>query len=93
MKDVKQFKYFQGRNVNIIMKNIKGSQILPDGTVVNGSVVISGFLLDEDDFNYYLGDDNGEVHDSVMRDDVLRMFVGPIDSEEFLDMETQGDMQ
>lgn len=93
MKDTKQFKLFQGKSVNIIMKNIKGSQVLADGSVVNGSVVISGILFEEDDIYYYLGNDSGEINDSVLREDVLRMFVGPVDGEEFMDMETEGEMQ
>ena len=45
----KVFKKFLGKQVNIIMKSVKGSQQLSSGDIVEGNVVMNGFLLDEDE--------------------------------------------
>lgn len=75
MADSKLFRYLGMKNVNVIMKSIKGSQSMSDGTIIRGNVVISGYLIDEDDTHYYLGPTIDEVTEAIVKDDHLRFFI------------------
>ncbi len=74
-KENKLFKRFLGKNVNIIMSNIKGSQETSDGTIIQGNVIITGYLLDEDDEYYYLGKTDEEIDEALRKGDVIRIFL------------------
>jgi hypothetical protein len=86
MSSSKLFSRFVGKSVNIIMKNVRGSQVLENGTVIEGNVVITGFLLDEDDEYFYIGREMDEIDEALLRDDMVRIFTGPTDGDEFIDM-------
>lgn len=70
----KLFKHFAGTYKQFILKSIKGSQVMDDGTRLEGSVVLEGFLLDEDDDYYFIGDTQEAVSEAIRRDDVVRIF-------------------
>lgn len=91
MAETKLFKYFLGRHVNVIMKNIKGSQTMTDGSVVQGNVVIEGYLLDEDDIYLYLGRTLNEVDESLQKPDVIRIFTAEPQGNEFIEMHDEFD--
>lgn len=88
MSDSKLFRKFLGKSVNVIMKSVKGSQVLSDGTVVEGNVVMSGFLLDEDDDFFYLGTTEEEIDEALKKTDIVRIF---LDDENIIDFEDSGD--
>lgn len=71
----KVFKKFLGKQVNIIMKSVKGSQQLSSGDIVEGNVVMNGFLLDEDEEFFYLGTSDEEIDEALKKDDVVRIFL------------------
>ena len=75
--------YFGGKIVNVIMRGVKGSQTLPDGTIVEGNVILEGELLDEDDLHYFLGKD-GDVTESLDKVDVIRVFLPGEKYDEFI---------
>ena len=71
----KLMKYFGGKMVNVVMKSIRGSQVLSDGNVVEGSVIIGGYFLDEDDVYYYLGTDPKDIDEALLKRDLIRMYL------------------
>lgn len=73
--DDKLFTYFVGKQVNIIMKSIKGSQRLSDGSTVQGNVVMEGVLLDADNDFYYLSGIGDEIDQALKKTDVIRVFL------------------
>lgn len=94
MSEDKRFKYFANKEVNVITKNIKGSQSIGNGQIVEGNVVIDGILLDEDETCYYLGKSPEEVTDSVVKADVVRMFILTDEEKQFIfDDEEMGPVQ
>lgn len=90
----KVMRYMAGKHINLIMKSIKGSQQLPDGSIVRGNVVVEGYLLDEDDKFFYLGTVPEEVNDCVAKSDTMRITLsdGTLDEQvmEFEDDEDTG---
>lgn len=70
----KLFKVFHGRYVSVITKSIRGSQMIEEGVVAEGNVIIEGFLLDEDDEYYYFGKQEDKIDDSLLREDIVRMY-------------------
>lgn len=84
--DSKLFKYFAGKHVNIIMKNVKGSQAMSDGSVVRGNVVIDGYLLDEDAVYLYFGSTPEEANEALQKTDVIRIFTADPEGDEFIDL-------
>jgi hypothetical protein len=72
----KLFGFFAGKYVSIIMKSAKGSQQLSDGAVIEGNVILEGYLLDEDDKFYYLGKEQEEIDDALDKSDVIRIYIG-----------------
>jgi hypothetical protein len=97
MAESKVFKYFGLKKVNIIMRDLEGSQELRDGSTVTGSIVVSGYLLDEDDELLYFGSTMESIDDSLKRSDIIRIFSTPAEGDEFIeapeDMDTEGGMQ
>lgn len=77
----KLFKRFYNKYINIIMKNVKGAQVLNDGVVVEGNVIIEGYLLDEDEDFYYLGTNDTEIDEALRKIDVVRIFVPSSENE------------
>ena len=88
----KIFDKFKGSVVQIVTKSLRGSESA-GGTRVVGPVIIQGYLLDEDDEYFYLGDAPEEITDAVLREQVVRMTVPmPLDLMEMLiPGETNGD--
>lgn len=85
----KLFKYFAGKHVNIIMKNVKGSQSMSDGSVVRGNVIIDGYLLDEDNINLYFGSTPEEVTEALQKTDVIRIFATDPNAQEFIEFDSE----
>ncbi len=75
MAESKLFTKFLGKSVNVILKSVKGSQQIGDGSIVEGNVIMSGFLLDEDDDYFYLGKTDDEINEALKKDDVVRVFL------------------
>lgn len=90
MADSKLFPKFFGKNVNIILSNMKGSQELSDGSIVAGNVVVSGFLLDEDDDYFFLGKTEEEIDEAIKKSDIIRVFLEDENVMEF-DVDDSGD--
>lgn len=65
---------FAGTYMQFILKSIKGTQVLEDGTRLEGSVVLEGYLLDEDNDYYYIGETQEAISEAIRRDDVIRVF-------------------
>ena len=65
---------FGGKFVSIIMKNVKGAQVLSDSLVAEGNVIIECYLLDEDEEFYYTGASDVEIDEALRKDDVVRIF-------------------
>jgi hypothetical protein len=86
MSDSKLFKYFAGQHVNIIMKNVKGSQSMSDGSVIRGNVVIEGYLLDEDGVYLYLGVTPEESTEALQKSDVIRIFTVDPEGSEYINI-------
>jgi hypothetical protein len=84
MGDSKLFQKFLGKNVNVIMKSVKGSQQLGDGSIVEGNVVMTGFLLDEDDDFFYLGTTDEQIDEALKKTDIVRIF---LDNENVLEFD------
>lgn len=72
--ETKLFKIFQGRFVGVITKSIRGSQMIEEGMVAEGNVVIEGYLLDEDEQYFYFGKDEDRIDDSIVKVDVVRIY-------------------
>lgn len=70
----KLFNAFAGQWVNVIMKSLKGRQEYPNGQASEGNVVLEGHLLDEDEFFYYLGNDQDGIDEALAKSDVIRIF-------------------
>lgn len=77
----KLFERFYSKYVNIIMKNVKGAQVLSNGSTIEGNVIIEGYLLDEDEDFYYLGTTDEEIDEGLKKDDVVRIFVATKETE------------
>lgn len=94
MSDNKIFKYFSNKQVSVITKSIKGSQSIGNGQIVEGNLVIDGYLLDEDEQHYYLGKTDQEITDSLRKDEVVRVFIMTPEEEQFIfEDEDMGSMQ
>ncbi len=76
----KLFKFFAAKYVSIIMKSVKGSQQLGDGQVIEGNVILEGYLLD----GGLLKIRHRE------KEDVIRIFVGD-DKEVFVEFDVDDD--
>ena len=72
MSNSKIFDKFKGSLVHIATKSLKGSES-SNGSKIIGPVVIQGFLLDECDTYFYLGDVPDEITDAVLKEEVVRM--------------------
>lgn len=82
------------KQVSVVLKSLKGTQQNPDGTVLRGSIVIDGFLLDEDDKFFFLGDTLEEVSDCLDKRDVVRiMYAEKTDDEFVVDLESNEGLQ
>lgn len=87
----KLFKAFAGQFVNIVMKSIKGTQTTDHGSI-QGNVVMSGFLLDEDETYFYLGKDQDKIDEALRKDDVVRIYQEePEPSFDIFDFDDTGD--
>lgn len=84
--DNKLFRLFGGKHVNIIMKNVKGSQAMSDGSVIRGNVVIEGYLLDEDNLYLYIGSTLEESNEALQKSDVIRIFTAEPEGATYIDM-------
>lgn len=87
MSESKLFRYMNGKHVNILMKSLKGSQTMADGTINRGNIVIEGFLLDEDTNYLFLGETPDEVTEVLLRNEVSRVFTSEMLASEFIEME------
>ena len=89
----KIFKIFGGREINVIMKDIKGAQVINESTVIQGNVVIEGYLLDEDDIFYYLGTTNEDIDEALLKSNVMRIYLPTDERSEFeIEINNDGDM-
>lgn len=91
-KKNKLFQYFGGKYVSVIMRSIKGRQQLDSGSTIEGNVILEGYFLDQDDEHYFLGKDPAEIDDALIKEDLVRMFIGEevVEFMEF-DVEDTGD--
>jgi hypothetical protein len=83
----KLFVYFKGQYVQVLMKNLKGSQTMNDGTINRGNIIIEGFLLDEDERHYFLGETPDKVTEALLHNDVVRMFTSELVQGEFVEID------
>jgi len=89
----KIFKICGGREINVIMKDIKGAQVINESTVIQGNVVIEGYLLDEDDIFYYLGTTNEDIDEALLKSNVMRIYLPTDERSEFeIEINNDGDM-
>ena len=77
----KLFNLFGGQYVHILTRSLRGTEVRGNQKFT-GPLAVTGFLVDEDDFYIYLGQDEKEVTDAVAKDDIVRLYV-PI--EELID--------
>lgn len=74
MSSNKLFHIFAGVYVEFVLKNLKGAQVMEDGGRVEGSVILSGYLLDEDQDYYYLGETQEDISQAIKKEDVIRIY-------------------
>lgn len=74
MNSNKLFSIFVGSYIHVITKSLKGTQHFNGGKAV-GPIIIDGFLLDEDDMFYYLGETPEEVTDAILKEEVVRVYL------------------
>lgn len=87
MSESKLFKYLSGQHVNVLMKSLKGSQTMMDGTVNRGNIVIEGYLLDEDVNYLFLGETPEKVTEVLLRNEVSRVFTSEMLANEFVELD------
>lgn len=70
----KVFDKFVGSFIHIVTASLKGSES-SGGRKIIGPVIITGFMLDEDEEYFYLGQSPDEITDAVKRSEVVRIYV------------------
>lgn len=82
----KVFGKFAGSYVSVAVKGMKGSS---KGKIAN--LLLMGYLLDEDEDYFYIGESQQEVSVAVLRSDVVAI-MSAADMDE-TEMDTEGEMQ
>lgn len=59
--------------MQIAAKSLKGKQTLSDGSTLVGNMLVEGYLLDEDEEYFFLGDTADFVTETIRKDEVVRM--------------------
>ena len=77
----RQFEVFRGSFVYVLTRTLRSSVTTKAQGVteiVNAPIVVQGFLIEECESCYYLGEVPDEITDSVTKSDVVRVFL-PVD--------------
>ena len=85
----KIFTLFGNSYVHIITRTLRGTEVSGRNRMT-GPMVLSGFLLEEDDMYFYLGQTEEEISDAILKTEVVRIYtpVEDLMNEIFGDIET-----